>query len=396
MNAKKNLFVFFLLILVGGASAWWWKKKKTKGKKKVLKVVQPEKRDLVDKRVISGEIAPCKEVELKSNISGILDKLYVEVGNVVHPGAIIARIKPLTRYSVLEKSRDAVKHAEIDLATAETQYQRNRTLYEKEMISLRDYEGYLKAWQKAKHNMESAQKQLSIQEHGYTSNNEAAGNLIRATIPGKIMELPFKEGASIGEQSGHSEGSIVAVIGNVNELIFKGQIGEMEVHHLKEGMHFDLTLNTAPNKKLPVELTKIAPKSMTNRKSGGFFGGDSKGAKFEVEGKILLSKQETAYIRAGYTATAEIILARATDVLSIEERYVHSSPKKEKTSSPKSDQSKDDTSSSEGELESYVWIKSGSKQVKRVVTLGVSDGLYVEIKKGLEVEEEVITNPDSK
>jgi HlyD family secretion protein len=379
----RNTKILIRALLLGssiGGVIWQLNTSEKKRLATTTKTEAPIKMDIIDKRVISGHLAPCKEVALKTEISGILDKLYVAISDRVTQGTAIARIKVLPKSSDIENAKKEVHVAQITQAAAETKYQRSKQLFDNKILSLETYEQDVKAWKIACEETSYAQKRLNFVLEGYIAGAQGASNTIKSTIEGIVSELPCKEGSVIMERSSHEKGTTVATISDMSTFLFQGRVGEMDVAYLHPGMQFEVSLLAVPGKKFPTTLTKVAPKALVLE-------GDSS-AKFAIEGAVELGKEDKDHVRAGYTAMADIVLAKAIDVLAIQEKWIH-------TEEGKSTQEPAKSEATYSANSNFVWVYINKKKVKRHVELGVSDGIYVEVKKGLTASDQVITEDDS-
>lgn len=377
---RRSKIVIGAILLVGSIGLFTWLKRTIdwQGEGEVIKTEFPVRMDIINKRVISGALVPAKEVALKAEIAGILDKLYVSIGDKVQKGTAIARIKVLPKSSAIEAAKKRLYIAQIAQKEAEGRYQRCRQLFQQEMLSQERYEATMKEWEIACAEVDYARKDLDFILQGYIKGAQGASNVIKSTISGIVSELPYKEGASIMERSNLQEGDTVAMIADMNTILFQGQVSEMDVAHLHTGMQFAVSLLALEGKSLSTTLTKIAPKAIASRGDGSI--------KFAIEGVVQLAEEDKNSIRAGYTAIADVVLDKATNVLAIQEKYVHTEDVDMQVPSLSKKDPRED--------KSFVWVYANKKKLKRHVELGISDGLYVEIKKGLTAEDQVITTDD--
>lgn len=378
-RSTKILIGVFLLGSSTGIAVWLWQASKRSRMSAAIKTGVPVKMDITDKRVISGSIVPCREVVLTTEVSGTIDKLFVSIGDQVSQGQAIARVKVLPKSSDVERAKKGLHIAQITQRQAKEKYQRSKQLFEKQLLSPEQYEAAVRAWEVAFEEADYAQKALNFVLEGHIAGARGASNVIQSTIAGVVSELPYQEGNVVVERGNSKEGSPIATIADTSVLLFQGKVGEMDVVHLYQGMHFEVSLMAMKGKKFPTTLTKVSPKALESRGEGS--------VKFAVEGTVQLDHQDRANIRAGYTATADIILAKVSDVLAIEEAWVH----------------QDNASMlapmtlevAQGESAFFVWTHEHNKKVKKYVELGISDGIYVEVKKGLTANDRIIIADDS-
>ena len=374
-RSTKILLGSLLLGGIMGLAVWFLNASKKKRLAAAIKTEAPVKMDIINKRVISGSLVPHKEVELKTQIAGILDKLYVAVGDTVTQGTVIARIKVLPKSSDVVSAKKMLQIAQIALEEAEAKYQRSKQLFEQKMLAPEQYGSHLKAWKIAREEAAYAQKHLDFVLKGHIAGAQGASKMITSTIGGIVSELPCKEGSVVMEHSTPKEGSTIATVSDMSAVLFQGKVGEMDVAYLRKGMAFEVSLTAIHGKKFPTILTKVAPKAIKAEKNESI--------KFAIEGIVQLEQEDKPTIRAGYTAMADIVLEQAVDVLAIKEKCLHKA--ETSTQAPKT----------QAENGFFVWVYENNQQVKKPVRLGVSNGIYVEVKEGLTANDQVIVKDDS-
>lgn len=324
----------------------------------VYQTEQPSIRSIVKKTVATGNIVPKEEVLIKPNISGIIDEIYIEAGNTVQAGDLIAKIRVIPNVSSLQSAQDAVERARISLDNEEKSFARQKALFDKGVISINDFEAAQVAYKQAKQNYESAQENYEIVRTGTTSGLRSAANtMIRSTVDGMVLDVPVKEGNQVIESNNFNDGTTIAVLADVREMIFEGKVDESEVGKIKENLPLEVTVGAIENKTFDAVLDYIAPKGV-----------EENGAiQFNIKG--TLDKADSTFIRAGLSANASIILARADEVLAVKEALIQFDPK---TKQP------------------FVEVATGEQQfVRKNLELGVSDGIYVEVKDGIEKDEKI-------
>ena len=376
---RNKLLIGVLLLGIVGLLVWLSPGGSKKGVP--IKTEQPVSMDVINKRVISGTLVPCKEVVLKAELAGIIEKLYVSVGDRVAPGTKIARIKVIPSSSTIEKAKKCLQIAQIKQKEATSKYQRCQRLFQQNMLSQEQYEAVVKAWELACAEVEYAQKDLDFVLSGHIEGTQGTSNTIKSTIAGIVAALPCKEGSVVMERSGMQEGSNIATISDMNSILFVGRVNEMDVGQLYTGMQFEISLLAVKGKRFLTTLTKISPKALEVEKE------DNISKSFEIEGTVQIKKEDKVHIRAGYTALGDIILEKAVNVLAIKEKCIHTEDTNQHISPP-SDFEQDSSNY-------FVWVYENNQQVKKPVELGVSDGLYVEIKQGLTAADQVIITDDS-
>jgi len=327
---------------------------------------------IVKKTVATGSIVPKDEILIKPNISGIIEEIYIEAGDVIKAGDLIAKIKVVPNVSSLTSAKNniasnqtAFQTAKINLETQKANYDRQKALFDKGVISANDFEGvkntYLQtkqAVEQARINVNSSRQNYDIIKTGTTSGlGNIAQTLIRATVDGMVLEVPVKEGNQVIESNNFNDGTTIASMANVDDMIFEGKVDESEVGRIKENLPLEITVGAIENKKFDAVLDYIAPKGVS----------ENGAIQFEIKGS--LKKNDSTFIRAGLSANASIILAKADSVLSVKEALLQFDPK---TKSP------------------YVEVEvSDQKFERKDVELGVSDGIFVEIKNGITKDDKI-------
>jgi HlyD family secretion protein len=363
---------------------------------------KPVMTDIVKKTVATGAIKPRREVEIKPQVSGVVDELYVEPGQIVAKGQRVARIRlvpnevninsaqsgvALARLRLQEAQRELqrqrevnarkldVEEARANFENARREEQRQRQLFESGVIAEQDYNRFKldlelrkaafdNAGILAANNLRSFETEVDIRQQelaaaidnlallreGASRNSQQVANIVVSTLDGMVLDVPVKEGSSVIERNNFNEGTTIAIVADMNALIFEGKVDESDVGKLREGMPLELTVGAIENLKFDATLEFISPKGQTEE---GI-------VKFEVRAGIELS--EEAFLRAGYSANADIILDRRRGVLAVKERDLLFEA---------------DTT--------YVEVQTGERQfAKRAVKLGLSDGIQVEILAGLD------------
>ncbi|MDE6197177.1 MAG: efflux RND transporter periplasmic adaptor subunit [Muribaculaceae bacterium] len=316
---------------------------------------RPERGSIEKSTVLTGKIEPRDEIAVKPQISGIISEILVEAGEHVSEGDIIARIKVIPEASLLSSAQTRVNNAEIELADARVKYERDKALYDKKVISREEFETAEKNWQKAKEELEAARDAVNIVREGVSRFNASESNtLVRATITGLVLDVPVKVGSSVIQANTMNEGTTIATIADMNKLIFKGNVDETEVGLLRVGMPMEISIGAMPDLSPTAVIEYISPK-----------GNDSGGANtFEIKAALQLDSSEG--LRSGYSANASVSLSKAEEVLSVPEGVV----------------------SFEGDS-TYVYVLTDSladPQVfeRRAITTGMSDGIKIEVKEGID------------
>ncbi len=356
---KKSVTIITLLfITVTFAGAMYYLYSKNQEDPVVYNTEKPSKQSIVNKTVATGSILPMEEVLIKPNISGVIDEIYVEAGDLVQANDLIAKIKVIPNLSSLNQARNAIDRAKITLNDEKRKYDRQKSLFDKGVISKQDLEQFEVTYQQAEQAYDAARQNYDIVKTGSTKGlGSSANTLIRSTVPGMVLEMPVEVGNQVIESNNFNEGTTIAALADVNRMIFEGKVDESEVGKIKEGYPLEITVGAIENATFDAVLDYIAPKGKL----------ENGAIQFEIKG--TLQKQDSTFIRAGLSANASIILARADSVLSIKEALVQF----------------DDESKSP-----YVEVKTGEKEFeRREITLGISDGIHVEVKEGLKEDDEI-------
>ncbi len=308
------------------------------------------KTNIINKSVATGSIIPREEILLKPQISGIVKEVFVEAGDKVVLNDPIAKIQVIPDLVALNNAENRLRVARLNLSNAKIDYDRNKKLQESNVISASEFQQFELTYNAAKQELEAARDNLQIVKEG-ASNKKGMGslNVVKATIPGMVLDVPVKVGNQVIESNNFNEGTSIASIADMRDLIFEGKIDESEVGKIKEGMDIWLTVGAIENKQFNAELEYIAPKGV-----------EENGAiQFMIKAKVKLDTAD--FIRAGYSANADIVLARKDSVLAIREAVVQYE-----------------------EGEPFVEVSVGEQQFeRRDVTLGLSDGINVEVIDGL-------------
>ena len=332
---------------------------KSKPKTTVYETVTPEIADLEKTTVATGQVEPRDEVLIKPQISGIISEVYKEAGQTIKQGEVIAKVKVIPELGQLNSAESRVRVAEISTAQAETDHERIKKLYNDKLISREDYEKSEVEIKKAREELQTAKDALEIIKEGITKNSASfSSTLIRSTIDGLILDVPIKVGNSVIMSNTFNDGTTIATVANMNDLIFKGKIDETEVGRIHEGMPVKLTIGALQNLTFDAELEYISPKGVEENGAN----------QFEI--KAAVHAPDSVQIRSGYSANAEIVLQRAQKVLAVPEGIIEFSG--------------DST---------FVWVMTDSipeqKFERRQIKTGMSDGIKLEIKEGLTGKEKV-------
>ena len=352
---KIVLLVIVAIILVG---TFVFLYQKSRPKVVVYETLKPEVTDLQKTTVATGKVEPRDEILIKPQISGIIDEVYKEAGQAVRKGEVIAKVKVIPELGQLNSAESRVRLAEINATQAETDFSRVKKLYEDQLISREEYEKSEVAVKQAREEKQTAKDNLEIVKEGITKNSASfSSTMIRSTIDGLILDVPVKAGNSVIMNT-FNDGTTIATVANMNDLIFRGNIDETEVGRIHEGMPLKLTIGALQNLTFNAILEYISPKGV-----------ETNGAnQFEI--KAAISVPDSVQVRSGYSANAEIVLQRANKVLAVPESTV---------------EFKGDST--------FVYIMTDSvpeqKFQRTQVTTGMSDGIKIEIKKGVTANDKI-------
>ena len=318
--------------------------------------------DVSKTTLITGKIEPRNEVNVKPQISGIITDIYKEAGDVVKAGEVIAKVKVIPDMSQLSSAESRVRLAEINAKQAQTDYDRDKVLFDKHLITAESFDKVSQTLHQAQEEVKAANDALEVVRDGVSkSNASASSTLIRSTISGVILDIPVKVGNTVILSNTFNDGTTIATLANMKDLIFRGNIDETEVGQLSIGVPMKITIGALQDVKLSASLEYISPKAVENNGAN----------QFEI--KAAIDVKGAKELRSGYSANAEIVLQTAKNVLTIPESAVEFSG--------------DST---------FVYLVKGKGEQKTYerhpVTIGISDGVNIEIKKGLS-SKDVVRGP---
>ena len=349
-------YIIFALIAVIFIGTFVFLFKNSRPEKVQYQELEAALSDIQRSAVVTGKIVPRNEVNVKPQINGIIAELYKEAGQQVKEGEVIAKLRVIPDMNSLSSAQSRVRLAEINLKQAKTNYDREKALYDKKLVSDEEYDQVLQAYNQAKEEKAAAQESLEVIRDGVSSSNKTGSStLVRSTITGLILDIPVKVGNSVIQANTMNDGTTVATVANMSDLIFDGNIDETEVGSLVEGMPMVISIGALPDYSSEAALEYISPKAVENNGAN----------QFEIKAALKTGSGHT--IRSGYSANAEIVLETAEQVLSIPESALEFDG--------------DDT---------YVYRKNAAGAYERVqVETGLSDGVDIEIKNGLALGDKV-------
>ncbi|MCG3191049.1 MAG: Macrolide export protein MacA [Thermoanaerobaculia bacterium] len=340
--------VTLVLALFAGTVYFLWAK--SRRPKTVYETESPKVATIIKKAVSTGSVVPRKEVAIKPRVSGIVEEVLVEAGQKVKEGDLIARIRLVPDMVNLNNAQSRVAKAEIGLAAAEKDFKRNQPLARDGTISAGAFLPFETAFSNARAELEAAKANLDLIEKGISRVSGSSSNtLVRSTITGTILEVPVKAGNSVIETNTFNEGTTIATVADMDDMVFLGRVDESEVGKLKQGMKLLLTIGAVEGKKPEATLEHIAPKGV--EKDGAI--------QFEI--RAALPPQKDVTIRANYSANADIVLDKRDEVLAINESLLRFEGGKR-----------------------FVEVETAPQVFeKRPVETGLSDGIQVEVLSGL-------------
>ncbi len=348
----KKFFKILLWVIIGlifaGTFVYLYLNSKKEDEKYSLQY--PTTENIEKTTVLTGKVEPRDEIDIKPQISGIISEILVEAGDHVNNGDIIAKIKVIPEESQLSSALNRVSVAEITLKEAQQTFARTKQLYEKKYESREKFESDQAALDRARQELDQAQDQLKIVREGVSSANAQGSNtLVRSTVTGVVLEVPVKVGSSVIQSNTFNDGTTIAKVADMTDLIFKGKVDETEVDLLREGMNVEITVGAIADSSFPAVIEKIAPMAADDNGTNTF------------EVKAALNADESVHLRAGYSANANVVLESVNNVLAVPESVVEY----------------------EGD-KAYVYVLKDSipsqKFDRKEIKTGLSNGLVVEVK----------------
>lgn len=360
MNMKKNLKYIVLtlvaLVFIGTFIALW---KNSRPKEVKYEHLDVTIKDINKTSVVTGKIIPRDEVYIKPQISGIISELYKEAGQKVEAGEVIAKVKVIPEMSSLSSAQSRLRLAEINLKQAQTDFDREKALFDKQLVSAEEFDKVSQALAQAKEDRFSAQETLEVVRDGVSrSNAKSSSTLIRSTISGLILDVPVKVGNSVIQSNTLNDGTTIATVANMGDLIFDGFIDETEVGRVQEGVPMTITVGALKDLKFDATMEYISPKAV------------EKNGTNEFEIKATVRVPDSVTVRSGYSANAEVRLDGVIGVVSIPESALEF----------------------KGDSTFVYLVKDEKKYDRTPVVTGLSDGINIEIKSGLKAGDKVRGN----
>lgn len=355
-------YVLLAAVAVLFIGTFWFLYQKSQPEVETYEVLDVTRRDLSRTTIVTGTVEPRDEVLIKPQISGIIAELYKQAGELVKKGEVIAKVKVIPEMSALSSAEGRVRLAQINLAQAETDYNRTKQLFDEQLVSAEEHEKSLLALRQAREEKSAATDALQIVREGVSASNTSySTTLIRSTIDGLILDVPVKVGNSVIQSNTFNDGTTIASVADMGDLIFKGTIDETEVARLVEGMPMKISVGALPGQEFTARLEYVAPKVAAGSNSAN---------QFEI--KAAINVPADVKIRAGYSANAEITLEERRGVTAVQEAAIEF----------------------EGDKAFVHVLKTAQPQTfeRREVRTGLSDGLHIEITSGLKPGDKVKGN----
>lgn len=354
---KRIVLLSIVGLAVVGTFVFLWKKAQPEVTE--YEIVTPERGTVETKTVATGNVEPRYEILIKPQISGIISEVLKEAGQRVTEGEIIAKVKVIPEMGQLNSAESRVNVARISLEQVESTHRRDEQLFKQGILTAEEFDVSKANYRKAKEELANAQSSLEIVRDGISRNTRSSSTTqIRSTITGMILNVPIKVGNSVIQSNSFNDGTTIASVANMNDMIFRGNVDETEIGKIREGMPIKLTVGALGTRTFDAVLEYVSPK------------GEEKNGAIQFEIKAAVSLPDTSFVRAGYSANAEIVLERAENVLTIPESTVEF----------------------HGDTAFVQVVKQEKpKQIfeKRQIKTGLSDGIKIEVKEGLTEKDKI-------
>lgn len=313
---------------------------------------------IIKKTVATGAIIPRKEVNMKSQVSGIVEKLYIAAGQQVKQGDVIAKIKIIPNMLNLANAENRINSAQINFDNAKLEFDRNKILLDQAIISKQEFLPLDLRLKTTQEELNAAKDQLQIIKEGVAKASQSSSNtFVKSTISGMVLDVPIKEGSQVIESNTFNEGTTIASVANMGEMIFEGKLDESEVGKVKVGNAIELTVGAIDKTKFSALLEYISPKGVS----------ENGAIQFIIRAKVDNTSIGNSFLRAGYSANADIILARNDKALAISESLLQFDGDKP-----------------------FVELSLNNKTEKRYLKTGISDGINIEVLEGLKKEDKIL------
>ncbi|ADQ78252.1 efflux transporter, RND family, MFP subunit [Paludibacter propionicigenes WB4] len=356
----KKFLKIALLVILAITVLWtfWFLWKKSRPVVKKYEIVSVSIGNIDKKTVATGKVDPRNEILIKPQMSGIIAAVYKEAGDIVKAGDVIAKIKVIPDMVSLNSAESRVSRAQISYDQSKKNYDRDSKLFADKVISKEEFEKTQLQYNNDKEELKAAKDNLSLTRDGISTNSAAISNtLVRSTINGTILDVPIKVGNSVIQSNNFNDGTTIATVANMSDMLFVGKLDETEVGRIKVGMPMNITIGALQDQKLQAKLEYVSPKG--KEESGAIM--------FEMKAAVKVPKD--VFIRAGYSANAEIVFSKSDHVITIPESCIEF-----------------------GGDTAFVYVlktKEPQTFVKKQVKIGLSDGVKIEIKNGLTLKDKI-------
>jgi|TARA_B110000908_G_scaffold42242_1_gene51358 HlyD family secretion protein len=355
MSKRAKIILGIIILFFMAALVWFG----MKNKRNIIQfeTESPFKTTIVKKTVATGKVTPLEEIEIKPQITGIIDKILLLEGATVNKGDLIATVRVVPNEQSLLSARGRVDNAKLRINNSEISYKRNKQLFDKGVIARAAFESVELTFNQAKQDLKNAENDYQIINKGYSGSGATANTNIIAQMSGTVLEIPVKEGDQVIQSNNFNAGTTIASIADMGKMIFEGKVDESEVGKLINGTDIEVSIGAIEGIKFPAKLNFIAPKGT---EEGG-------AVQFKIKADVTLD--DKYFIRAGYSANADIVLEKRDSVLSIKEALLKFDRKTE---------------------EPYVEVQTEEgKFEKRTLKLGTSDGVNIEVLEGVTLEDKI-------
>jgi HlyD family secretion protein len=348
-----SILIGILILIFVGTIVFLFKKSQKPDV--VYQIDTPHITTIVKKTVAIGKVIPRREIEVKSQVSGIIEKLYVEAGQLVKRGDILAKITLRPNMLQVSQSESQLESAKINLRNSEVDFKRQKTLFEQKLISNAEFNKAQLSFNLQREAVSSAEDYLMLLKSGATKSSDKVSNLIFATISGMVLNIPNREGSFIVESSSFGAATPIVTLADMDDMIFEGLVDESEVGKLRDGMELVLNIGALEGKPFSAKLEYISPKGVADQGT----------IKFTIRAAVTLNKD--LFLRSNYSANADIVLDKRENVLAVNEG---------------------DLIFEDGKV--FVEVEQAPQKFdKREIKTGLSDGLNIEVISGLQEKDKI-------
>lgn len=353
---KIMIFLIVIILVAGGVSLFAYLVAKEKKAPIIFEIKQPFITDIIKKTVATGSIKPRKEVEIKPQVPGIIQEIYVETGDMVKKDDLIAKVQVIPEMKELNAAEARVSQAKIKYENEKWQYERQKATYEEGITTEQDYHNSEADYRNAKAEYDAAENNLQIIKRGVAKDAAVTNTLIRSTMDGMILDVPVEMGDTVIQSNSFNAGSTIATVADMSDLIFEGKLDESEVGKIKTGMSLTITIGAIEDVQFSATLEHISPKGV--EENGTIL--------FPIRANVDLV--ENTFVRAGYSATASIVLDKREQVLAVNEAVLQF----------------------DKDNKSFVEVETTPQNFKKqYVEVGLSDSINIEVLSGLTKDDRI-------